>query len=81
MMAAGTHAMEGSDWRPVSTGPMAALTSFTRATTRPSGVPTATAMKKPRMPRETLVQMYSNSVPWRHISANSSPTSSGLGSR
>ncbi len=55
--AGGTQATDGSDCRPERMGPMAALTTFTRATSRPSGVPMASAIRKPSRPRETDVQM------------------------
>ena len=57
MTAGGTHATDGSDWSPDRIGPIAARTNFTRATSRPSGVPIARASRKPSRPRETLVQM------------------------
>lgn len=80
MTAAGTQATEGSDWRPERTGPRAARTGLTRATTRPIGVPMATATTKPERPRQTLVQMIENSVPADHRSWAARATSAGLGS-
>ncbi len=57
MTAGGTQATEGSDWSPERMGPIAARTNFTRATSKPSGVPMARAKRNPSRPRETLVQM------------------------
>src|SRR5882757_5564875 len=78
--AAGTHATDGSDCRPDRIGPIAARTSGTRATTRPSGVPIASAARKPSRPRCTLVQMMENRSPLFHRSASAWPTACGLGS-
>src|SRR6202008_4656018 len=64
MTAAGTQATEGSDWRPERTGPMAVRMARMGATSRPIGVPMATAARKPTTPRQTLVQMIEKSVPW-----------------
>ncbi len=57
MTAGGTQATEGRDCRPDRMGPMAARMNFTRATSRPRGVPMSRAKQKPSRPRETLVQM------------------------
>lgn len=78
--AGATHATDGSDWSPDRIGPMAARTSLTRATSSPSGVPMATASRKPSRPRETLVQTTSSSVPASHISRALSHTADGGGS-
>ncbi len=45
---------------------MAARRGLTRATSRPAGVPMATEIRKPRMPRESEVQMVERIVPCSH---------------
>ncbi|CAM5465669.1 hypothetical protein SBADM41S_00225 [Streptomyces badius] len=79
MIAAGTQATEGSDWRPERFGPIAARTVFTRATSSPGGVPIATETAEPRAPRETLVQMWPRRVPSERHGPDGPPTSSGPG--
>ena len=54
---------------------------FTSASSSPSGVPTAIAMRKPMMPRSRLVVIASCSRPDSHASPRASATSTGLGAR
>lgn len=78
--AGGTQATEGSDWSPDRIGPRPERMNFTRATTRPSGVAIASAMRKPNRPRETLVQTMSSSSPSTHSWCSASQTRPGSGS-
>ena len=55
-IAAGTQATEGRLCSPESSGPIAARTTFTFATSRPSGVAISSATAKPRNARLIEVQ-------------------------
>jgi hypothetical protein len=47
MIAAGTQATDGSDCRPLTSGPMPRRTACTRAMSSPSGVPIAEGGQEP----------------------------------
>ena len=69
MIAAGTHATDGSTCRPEMIGPTARRSGRTSASSRPSGVPTTIAMRKPTMPRSRLVATASCRRPDSHAVA------------
>src|SRR3954468_14731619 len=79
-IAAGTHATDGRLCSPVSSGPIAARTTRTFATTRPSGVPITTPATKPSAARWTDIQTKPNTWPSTTRLQNSSHTARGAGS-
>src|SRR5436305_8065371 len=78
--AAGTHATDGRLCSPDSSGPMAARTTRTFATSSPSGVATATPITNPITARETEVHTYPSAAPLVTWSRSSPQTASGAGS-
>ena len=78
-IAAGTHATDGSTCRPEMMGPIARRSGFTSARSRPRGVPTITAMRKPTTPRSRLVMTASCRRPDSQPSAIALNTSTGPG--
>ena len=71
MIAAGTQATEGSTCRPEMIGPTARRSGRTSASSRPIGVPTTIAMRKPTIPRSRLVRTASCRRPLSHAVAES----------
>src|SRR5581483_2827874 len=65
---------------PASSGPIAARTTRTLATSSPSGVAISTEARKPRMPRWTEVQAIAQISPLSSTLANSCHTEAGEGS-
>src|SRR5882757_3577365 len=78
--AAGTHATEGRLCSPDSSGPIAARTTDTLATSRPSGVAMTSAIRKPRNARLIDVQRIDQTWPFATTMLNSCHTASGAGS-
>src|SRR5687767_11599469 len=78
--AAGTQATDGRLCIPDSSGPIAARTNGTFATSSPSGVAMTTATAKPRTARPTEVQVIDQTEPSATTPANSSNTATGAGS-
>ena len=79
MIAAGTHATDGSTCRPEMMGPTARRMGRTSASSRPIGVPTMIAMMKPMIPRSRLVMTASCRRPASQASPIAFHTSTGLG--
>jgi hypothetical protein len=78
--AAGTQATDGRLCMPASSGPIAARTTRTRATSSPSGVAISTDARKPSTARCTEVQVIDQMLPSATVSTNSCHTASGAGS-
>ena len=77
----GTQATDGMVWSPVMSDPNAARSTRTRATARPTAVPSTTAMRYPMAAIRIVRATASTSVPSDHMSASSRSTAEGGGSR
>ena len=80
MIAAGTQATDGSDWRPVMIGPNARRSRCEAARAVPIATPTTTDIRKPIAARRTLVLTACQAVPSSTVTRNACHTSEGLGS-
>ena len=63
MIASGTHATDGIVCRPVIIEPIAARSTFTRATPMPTIVPITIAMRKPTSPRFSVTRLAVSMTP------------------
>ena len=80
MIAAGTHATDGNDCRPVMIGPKARRRSDDAASAVPTVTPTTTDRTKPTAARWTLVLMARHAVPSWTVVRKVCQVSAGLGS-
>src|SRR5687768_5457681 len=80
MIAAGTQATDGRLCRPLTIGPIAALSHRLDHIASPSRLPITSDMAKPTAPRLRLVQTASAALPSCTVSQNVCATSAGDGS-
>src|SRR3954469_15840874 len=78
--AAGTQATDGRLCRPDSSGPIAARTTRTLATIRPSGVAMTSATANPMNARLTEVQRIDQTLPSATVVTKACHTAAGAGS-